>query len=104
MDEAVGEGLPPCAVKKFNRAEKRAIDYFDQGVAAWQAAAHARLNLVLSPWGVEPAAWLEQHHAIARVDLGWLPVGSLDSGRLLQQVGAALDLDAARVAAAKPPH
>jgi nitrogenase molybdenum-iron protein beta chain len=73
---------------------------FDQGVAAWQAAAHARLNLVLSPWGVESAAWLEQHHAIPRVDLGWLPVGSLDSARLLQQVGAALDLDAARVAAA----
>ena len=66
---------------------------YGQGVAAWQTAAQARLNLVLSPWGLEAATWLQDHHGIASLDFGWLPVGSLDSGLLLAQVGVALALD-----------
>ena len=74
---------------------------YGQGVAAWQAASQARLNLVLSPWGSEAAAWLQQRHGIARVDFGWLPVGSLDSGLLLEQVAVALGVQADRVVQAR---
>lgn len=74
---------------------------FGQGVAAWQAAAQARLNLVLSPWGADAAAWLQQQHGVPSVDFGWLPVGSLDCGLLLEQVGAALGINADAVAAAR---
>jgi nitrogenase molybdenum-iron protein beta chain len=72
-----------------------------QGVAHWLAAPQARLNLVLSPWGAEAAAGLHRRHEIPCVDLGWLPVGSLDAGALLAQVGRALGIDAQAVAAAR---
>jgi nitrogenase molybdenum-iron protein beta chain len=74
---------------------------YGQGVAAWQGAAGARLSLVLSPWGAEAAAWLHQNHAVPTLDLGWLPVGSLDSGLLLERVGHALGIAAESVAAAR---
>lgn len=74
---------------------------YGQGVAAWQAASQARLNLVLSPWGSEAAAWLQQRHGTPCIDFGWLPVGSLDSGLLLEQIGVALGVDAGRVAQAR---
>jgi nitrogenase molybdenum-iron protein beta chain len=74
---------------------------FDQGLAAWQAAPRARLSLVLSPWGAEAAAWLQQQHGVPVLDAGWLPVGSRDAGRLLALVGAALGVDEARVAAVR---
>ena len=74
---------------------------YGQGVSAWHAASQARLNLVLSPWGCEAAAWLQQRHGIPTVDFGWLPVGSLDSGLLLAQVGEALAIDSDIVARAR---
>jgi nitrogenase molybdenum-iron protein beta chain len=74
---------------------------YGQGVAAWQAATRARLNLLLSPWGAEAAAWLQQAHGIPSLDFGWLPVGSLDSGLLLAQVGEVLAIDKETVARAR---
>jgi len=74
---------------------------YGQGIAAWQAAQQAKLNVVLSPWGSEAASWLQDRHGIPSINFGWLPVGSLDSGLLLEQVGAALAIDSEIVASAR---
>jgi len=74
---------------------------YGQGVDAWSRAAKARLSLVLSPWGLAPAQALRDLHGVPLLDLGWNPVGSLDSGLLLEGVGEALGLDLDRIVQAR---
>lgn len=72
-----------------------------QSIEHWSRATHARLSLVLSPWGLEPAQALKALHGVPVLDLGWAPVGSLDAGLLLEHLGAALQLEAGAVAHAR---
>lgn len=71
---------------------------FGQGIADWQRVPHARLNVVLSPWGLEAAQLLEARYGTPYVDLGWLPVGSRDLGDLLGRIGGALGVAEAVIA------
>lgn len=72
-----------------------------QHVIEWQAAPRARLSVVLSPWGLDAAQWLERQHAVPLLDAGWLPVGSRDAGELLVRIGAALGIAADAVSVAR---
>jgi nitrogenase molybdenum-iron protein beta chain len=74
---------------------------YGQDAAAWARAGRARLSLVLSPWGLRPAQALAQAHGVPILDAGWSPVGSLDAGSLLDQVGQALGLPAGPIAEAR---
>ncbi len=60
--------------------------------SAWKNARNANLNIVLSPWGLEAAQFLQVRDGIPFVDFGYLPVGSRDVSSLLAQVVKALDL------------
>jgi len=71
---------------------------FGQDTAAWSRAGRARRSLVLSPWGLRPAQALAHAHGVPSLAAGWSPVGSLDAGALLNQVGQALALPAGPIA------
>jgi nitrogenase molybdenum-iron protein beta chain len=72
-----------------------------QDLKDWKNISRARLNLVLSPWGLDAARWLEEHHSIPYLYLGWLPVGSKDVNLLLSKLSAELELDEEIVLAAQ---
>jgi nitrogenase molybdenum-iron protein beta chain len=72
-----------------------------QGVGAWRQAARARVSVVLSPWGAPAADLLAERHGTPVVTLGFVPVGSRDTGLLLERVGAALGLDVTEIDAAR---
>ncbi|MGB8930115.1 MAG: nitrogenase component 1, partial [Anaeromyxobacteraceae bacterium] len=72
-----------------------------QGTAAWRQAPLARVNVVLSPWGLEAARLLADRHGTPIVELGFVPVGSRDAALLLEKVAEALSLDQAAVDAAR---
>lgn len=72
-----------------------------QDVKNWKNISRARLNLVLSPWGLEAAQWLQQQYAIPYLYLGWLPVGSRDVNLLLSKLSTELGLDEETVIAAQ---
>ncbi len=72
-----------------------------QGTAAWRQAPLARVNVVLSPWGLEAARLLADRHGTPVVDLGFLPVGSRDAALLVEKVAEALSLDGRTVDAAR---
>lgn len=65
-----------------------------RGIAAWQLASRARLNLVLSPWGMEAARYLEEQYGIPALVTWGIPVGAEDENRLAAQVAERLGLDA----------
>lgn len=68
-----------------------------QDLANWQQARNARLTLLLSPWGHEAASYLEQQHQVPVLAPGWVPIGSRDSARLLEQLAQALTLEEQRL-------
>lgn len=72
-----------------------------QGVAAWQRVPHAVLNLNVSPWGVEPVRFLAEKYGTPALTWPGLPVGGQGTGRLLEALGAQLQLDTDRVAAVR---
>lgn len=64
-----------------------------QDIKHWKNAGRARLSLVVSPWGLPAAKFLEERFGVPYLHFGWLPVGGRDVGRLLEQVGTTLGLD-----------
>jgi nitrogenase molybdenum-iron protein beta chain len=66
-------------------------------IASWKNVRNAGLNIVISPWGLEAARFLDARDAIPYLDFGHLPVGSRDVASLLAQVIQALDLPFPRV-------
>jgi nitrogenase molybdenum-iron protein beta chain len=64
-----------------------------QEVKHWKDALRARLSLVVSPWGLEAARFLRERFGIPYLHFGWLPAGGRDAGRLLEKVGAALEIE-----------
>lgn len=66
-----------------------------QDVKHWKNALHARLSLVVSPWGLGAARFLHERFGIPYLHFGWLPVGGRDVGRLLEEVGAVLRIEEA---------
>lgn len=63
-----------------------------QDVKDWKQASRARLSLVLSPWGLAPARFLEERYGTPYLYLGWLPVGARDVGLLLEKLAVTLAL------------
>jgi nitrogenase molybdenum-iron protein beta chain len=72
-----------------------------QETAAWRQAPLARVNVVLSPWGLDAARVLAERHGTPVVELGFVPVGSRDAALLLEQVADALSLGQSAVGAAR---
>ena len=66
-----------------------------RSVQSLNALGQADLNLVISPWGQSAAQLLQHRHGTPWIDIGAIPVGAAATGRFLDAVGAALDLDAA---------
>ena len=64
-----------------------------EGLAAWQRVPAAELNLVVSPWGIEPARLLEEKYGTPWLDVKGLPVGAAGTGELLVNVGERLGLE-----------
>ncbi|MDR0699840.1 MAG: hypothetical protein LBG28_11600 [Tannerella sp.] len=60
---------------------------FGENIEAWRSLSNAALNLVVSPWGLPLAQWLEQKYHIPYLDWGYLPVGAGDTSALLQTLG-----------------
>lgn len=60
----------------------------------WKEARNAALDIVLSPWGLEAARFLEQRDGIPFLDFGFVPVASRDVGLLLAEVSQRLGLPA----------
>ena len=63
-----------------------------QKTSDWKNAKNASLSVVLSPWGLEAARFLEQRDGIPFLDFGFIPVSSRDVGLLLAKVSEALGL------------
>ena len=64
-----------------------------QGINNWQALRHAKLNIVVSPWGINIAGYLEEKYNIPYLNFGWLPVGAEDTSDLIYSVAEKLNID-----------
>jgi nitrogenase molybdenum-iron protein beta chain len=60
---------------------------FNENIETWRSLSGAALNLVVSPWGLPLAQWLEQKYNIPYLYWGYLPVGAHDTSALLQMAG-----------------
>lgn len=69
-----------------------------QGTAAWQRACRAELTLVLSPWGLEGADFLEEQYGVPYLESGGVPVGAEDENRLAVKLAERLGLDGEQTA------
>lgn len=65
--------------------------------SGWKAALDAALTVVLSPWGVEAARFLDEKYGVPVLDFGFVPVGSRDTAALLEGIAGALGLPPERV-------
>lgn len=64
-----------------------------QDVKNWKNASRARISLVVSPWGLSAARFLQERYGVPYLNLGWLPLGGKDIGYLLEKLAAELGLD-----------
>jgi nitrogenase molybdenum-iron protein beta chain len=60
---------------------------FGEKIKTWCTIPNAALNLVVSPWGLPIAQWLEKQYNIPYLDWGYIPVGVNDTVNLLQTLG-----------------
>jgi nitrogenase molybdenum-iron protein beta chain len=60
---------------------------FGEMIETWSTIPNAALNLVISPWGLPIAQWLEKKYSIPYLDWGYIPVGINDTVALLQTLG-----------------
>jgi nitrogenase molybdenum-iron protein beta chain len=58
----------------------------DQSVENWKQIPHAEVNLVVSPWGLEIAEYLQDRFAIPYISRNDLPVGFEETARLILDV------------------
>ena len=64
-----------------------------QGIENWKAAFRARLNIVVSPWGLEVARFLQKKNGSPYLDFGWIPTGAKDVELLLDRIHAHIELN-----------
>lgn len=64
-----------------------------QTIENWKKALQGELNLVVSPWGVEIAQYLEEKFGIPYINWLYLPVGVDDIRDLLLEVSKRIELD-----------
>jgi nitrogenase molybdenum-iron protein beta chain len=65
---------------------------FGEKIETWRTIPNAALNLVMSPWGLPIAQWLEKQYNIPYLDWGYIPVGVNDTVNLLQTLSERFDI------------